>query len=336
MTASVIPTRQILRTVQGGVRWETQPLGELHPRHLRVRTYASAVSIGTELTMLRASPEGTALGYSASGVVEAVGTEVRGFAPGDRVAVYGAPYVHHASHLEVPITLSARVPGAVSLEAAAFGGIGAIAVHGVRQAKLSFGERALVVGLGPIGHLSALILEAAGIDTVCVEPEPRRRMRARAAGLRAVAALEEAGDGFDAALLTAHGPDSLLDATAQRVRLRGALVVVGDLPVNAARGTLFARELSVSVSRAGGPGRYDPQYEREAHDYPLAYVRWTEGRNLELAVRWMERRLNLSQFVTHTYPAADAARAYAELDRDRAAALGVLMRFGAPAPEGEP
>ena len=34
---------------------------------------------------------------------------------------------------------------------------------------------------------------------------------------------------------------------------------------------------TLRVSMSYGPGRYDPEYEERGHDYPLPYVRWTEG-----------------------------------------------------------
>ena len=39
------------------------------------------------------------------------------------------------------------------------------------------------------------------------------------------------------------------------------------------------------MSTSYGPGRYDAVYEDEGHDYPIGYVRWTEGRNMEEYLR---------------------------------------------------
>ncbi|GLQ57961.1 zinc-dependent alcohol dehydrogenase [Devosia nitrariae] len=321
------PVRQVLRVKQQSAAFAAESLPALVSRHVRVRTAFSAVSIGTEMTAVTTRPDGTALGYSASGIVDAVGAGVSEFQVGDRIAVYGAPYVHHATILDVPVTLAAPVPPDVPLEHAAFGGIGAIALHGIREANLTFGERALVVGLGPVGYFVALLLRAAGMDIVCVEPDARRRGLAQTVGSPVVEGIEAADGPFDAALLTAHGSDDLLGACGEKLRLRGSLVVVGDLPVTISREVMFSREIRLSVSRAGGPGRYDADYEAKALDYPLAYVRWTEGRNLALVVQRMAMHLDLSALVTHTFPAADAARTYAEISADRGAALGILFDF---------
>ena len=42
------------------------------------------------------------------------------------------------------------------------------------------------------------------------------------------------------------------------------------------------------------PGRYDPAYEENGQDYPIGYVRWTEGRNLQAFVDLLaSRRLDV-------------------------------------------
>ncbi len=76
------------------------------------------------------------LGYSAAGVVLEVGAGVSGYQPGDRVAVMGAGFASHAEVVWVPENLCAPIPAGVDFEAAAFGMLGCIALHGVREAGL--------------------------------------------------------------------------------------------------------------------------------------------------------------------------------------------------------
>lgn len=61
-----------------------------------------------------------ALGYSASGIVTAVGAEVSGFKVGDGVACGGQDIAVHAETLCAPPTLAIVGPPGVSMEEAAF------------------------------------------------------------------------------------------------------------------------------------------------------------------------------------------------------------------------
>jgi NADPH:quinone reductase-like Zn-dependent oxidoreductase len=81
-----------------------------------------------------------------------------GFQPGDRVACAGVGYASHCEINFVPANLAVRVPDNVSLEAASLTTIGAIAVQGVRQANVTFGETVAVIGVGLVGVLAIQVL----------------------------------------------------------------------------------------------------------------------------------------------------------------------------------
>ena len=104
----------------------------------------------------------TALGYSAAGVISAVGEGVSDLRIGDGVACAGVGYASHAEVLSVPKNLCVRVPDAVSFDMAAFGTVGAIALQGLRLAEPTLGESIVVIGLGLIGQLSVQLLRANG------------------------------------------------------------------------------------------------------------------------------------------------------------------------------
>ena len=65
------------------------------------------------------------------------------------------------------------------------------------------------------------------------------------------------------------------------VRRKGRVVPVGLIGLGLDRAPLYQREADVLISTSYGPGRYDPSYEELGLDYPFAYVRWTENRNME-------------------------------------------------------
>src|SRR5947209_2079029 len=124
--------------------------------------------IGATIDAVRSRLEAwSPLGYCATGIVERVGSRVRDIQPGDRVAC-GGEEAAHAEVLAVPGTLCVSVPAGVDSTAAAFTTVGAISLHGFRQAEVRLGERVAVVGLGLVGQLSARIARAAGCEVVGV------------------------------------------------------------------------------------------------------------------------------------------------------------------------
>ena len=280
--------------------------------------------------------EPNALGYSSCGVVlEAPDDAPAG--PGELVACAGAGYAGHAEIVSVPRTLCARVPEGVSHEQAAYATVAAIALHGVRLCELQLGDVAAVVGLGLVGQLTLELLRAAGCVALGSDPDESRVELARAAGffatsdaaeLEAEAARRTARRGADGVLVTAASRSTSPLATAIAVaRERATVCVVGDVPIESPRTPLFAKELRLVVSRSYGPGRYDPVYEERGIDYPAAYVRWTEGRNLEEVLRLMAvGSLQPERLTTHRFALDDAAQAYGLLGGSEPS-LGIVLEY---------
>jgi NADPH:quinone reductase-like Zn-dependent oxidoreductase len=109
------------------------------------------------------------LGYSCSGVVEAVGSQVDEFRVGNLVAAIGEGVATHAEYNSVPRNLVAQVPASVSLEAASSSAIGAIAIHSLRQAKLELGQSVAIVGLGLLGQFLVQLCRANGCRVMGVD-----------------------------------------------------------------------------------------------------------------------------------------------------------------------
>ncbi len=237
------------------------------------------------------------LGYSCAGTVEAVGDGVTEFAVGDRVACAGQDYASHAEIVVVPKNLCARVPESVSLEAAAFTTVGAIALQGVRQADVRLGDNVGVIGLGLVGQLTVLLLKAAGCRVFGYDP---------AVTLPGVE--QPQPDSMDAVIITASAPTNEPVVLAGNLcRDRGRVVMVGVTGMEIPRDVYYRKELEFRLSRSAGPGRYDPSYEEYGVDYPVGYVRWTEQRNMEA---FLNLRLDLAPLVTHRFPVSDAVKAY--------------------------
>jgi threonine dehydrogenase-like Zn-dependent dehydrogenase len=234
----------------------------------------------------------TALGYSCSGLVLEVGSAVTEFRQGDRVACAGSGYASHGEINFVPANLAVLVPQDVSLEAASLTTIGAIAMQGVRQANVTFGETVAVIGVGLVGVLTIQILRAAGCRVIAIDVSRQRAAQAMALGAQLGLGTDDpelefkvksfSRYGVDTALITAATRSAdPLELAAKLLRDRGRISIVGDVGMGVSRANMYRKEISLAMSRSYGPGRYDPHYEEGGHDYPIGFVRWTEKRNME-------------------------------------------------------
>ena len=280
------------------------------------------------------------LGYSAAGIVAEVADDVTEFHVGDRVACAGVGFASHAEMLSVPKNLCVHLPNEVSFEAGAFGTLGAIALQGVRLAEPTLGESVVVIGLGLVGQLTVQLLKANGCRVFGLDLDPARVSLAMELGAdRAVVSNDEAageiekwtrGRGADAVLITAATDSNQPVELAARVsRLKGRVIIVGMTGLDIPRQPFFSRELKLMISMSYGPGRYDPDYEERGHDYPFAYVRWTEKRNIESFLELVgDKRVNVERLTTHRFRIEDAERAYELISGDSTEPyLGVLLNY---------
>ena len=287
------------------------------------------------------------LGYSSAGTVVEVGSGVEGFQVGDRVACGGGNFAVHAEYAVVPRNLIAHLPETVDFESAAFTTLGAIAMHGFRLAQPQLGERVAVVGLGLLGLLAAGIARAAGCAVMGIDLDPRRVALAQTMGHSAVTRdqAEEAGrtfthaQGFDVVLICAdaHSNDPVALA-GQIARDRGRVIALGAVGLSIPRKVYYEKELFFQVSRSYGPGRYDPRYEERGQDYPIGFVRWTEGRNLEQFVELLSSgKVDVKPLISHRFPIDDATQAYELITGKRDEPfLGVLLTYPHSAADEKP
>lgn len=276
-----------------------------------------------------------ALGYCNVGVVRQVGAGVTEFHPGDRVASNGK----HAEMVSVPRNLCAKVPDGVSDAAAAFTVLGAIALQGVRLVMPSLGEAVVVTGLGLVGLLTVQLLRAHGCRVLGLDFDPARLELARQFGAEVIdlgagqdpvaGALHfSRGRGVDAVIITASTKSNEpVHQAALMCRQRGRIVLVGVTGLELSRDDFFKKELTFQVSASYGPGRYDPAYEDEGHDYPVGFVRWTAQRNFEAVLDMLaDGRLRVDPLISHRFTIDAAPDAYALIAGD-APSLGVLLSF---------
>src|SRR5215471_5777799 len=282
-----------------------------------------------------------ALGYSASGVVMAVGRDADEFRVGDRVACAGGGYASHAEVIFVPLNLCCKIPEGVTQEAACYTTVGAIAMQGIRQADPRLGEAVAVIGLGLVGQLTVQLLKAAGCQVFGFDIDPVACELALKSGADSVssnslssreacAALTN-GRGADCVLITAATKSSQpIELAADLARDRARIVVVGSVGMDVPRHSFYAKELELKLSRSYGPGRYDPEYEEKGSDYPVGYVRWTEKRNMEAFLRLVaEGKINTSLLTTHRFTVANATKAYDLIVSTGERFCGVVLEYTA-------
>ncbi|MGH8890217.1 MAG: zinc-dependent alcohol dehydrogenase [Acidothermaceae bacterium] len=275
----------------------------------------------------RVKPPAT-IGHECSGTVAAVGPGVSGWSVGDAVTVLPVKscgscaaclrgYGHICPQLvflgidapgsmqnrwNVPAELLVRLPADMRLEHAALVEPTAVAVHDVRRSGLSAGQRAIVVGGGPVGVLIALVAQTTGADVSVVELDATRRELVMKLGLRAIDPADDVtalvgeltgGEGADVAF-EVSGAQGGVTTAVDVLGVRGKLVMVAihtqPREVNLHR--FFWRELEMVGARL---------YERR--DFEAAVDHIATG------------RVAVAELITGVFPLTQASEAFAALAR---------------------
>ncbi len=311
-----------------------------------VQAEASAVSPGTELAVYTGTHQWLKdpslpdwkfpfrPGYSAAGTVVAVGTEVRGVRPGDRVSYPG----NHAS-AEL-LTLGHErgrlwpLPERLDARAAALACVARYGMGASIRAGITLGRSAAVLGLGVIGQFALRCLLAAGAyPVVGIDSVRMRREAARAAGADHVLD-PAAGDVRQqlSSVLKARGAEIVADATgipdavptAMALACDAGQVVIVGSPRGPAKDVNFYDDLHrryIEVTGAHGNMLFESAHTRLAGAW-----------DIDKAQRWLlgalaSGRLSLAGLVSHEIAATDLGAAYEGLLKDKEHYLGVVVRW---------
>ena len=278
------------------------------------------------------------VGYSCSGIVVAVAPDVTSVKVGDAVACAGAGLANHAEFVAVPKNLLVVLHDKKALKYASITTIGAIALQGVRRADLKLGEKVCVVGLGLLGQLTVQLAKLAGCMVIGIDIDEARTELAKKNGcdwvlhpthqdvVTQIAFITE-HYGVDATLVTAAASSGKLLADAMEfTRRKGKVVLVGDVKIEIPRDPLYSKEIDFLISCSYGPGRYDAQYEQGGLDYPYAYVRWTENRNMQLITELIEsNKLSIESLISHEFSIDKVSEAYQFLESKKS--LGLVLSY---------
>ncbi|MBN1672186.1 MAG: zinc-binding alcohol dehydrogenase [Kiritimatiellae bacterium] len=295
----------------------------------------TAVSVGTELwdwvhgsnpgAPPRAYPRGT--GYCNCGTVLEVGKNVTYVQPGDRVA----GQTNHASHAVVR-SYYRKVPDGVSSKSASLLVMAAIAMHGIRVAKIELGEAVAVVGLGLVGQFSITLARLCGaVPVIAIDLDEFRLAKAGPRGAEVLLNPAKADD--IVAAVRAHcvedGANVVIEATGKpavypmAVKLAcvaGRLVATGS-----PRGTVEMNFLDeVHLREVSILGAIQPKTPNEDH----IYFHWTKNRERDLLLRLMaEGRLTGEDLITHVAKPEDCLEIYTMLADNPKEALGVVFEW---------
>lgn len=238
---------------------------------LLLTTHYSCISPGTELRVLSGKQAGHTdwpliPGYALVGEVIRRGAGatlpdgVLVFCAGTSRASVTRLWGGHVGHAIVAEAQVFSIPPKVEPIEASLAKLAAIAYHGMRLAHPYPDETVVVVGLGPIGQLSARLHAATGAHVLAVDVSKQRVQQACDAGIEAYVAGGNLADTLHEVL--PHGADVVVDATGVASVVPQALELACELPWDgvARKGARYIVQGSYST---GFTVPYDPAFQRE-------------------------------------------------------------------------
>lgn len=312
-----------------------EEVSDPEPGEMVLQTLVSLVSTGTEIICFLGEFEPDTNwaswvkypfrpGYCNVGKVVQVGEGVTRFAEGDRVFSFARHRQFVKSEAENPNLI--KIPEHISDEEAAWCKLATISQSAVRHGEHALGDTAVVVGVGPIGHLVAQYLRVQGQREVLVVDTSQKRLDLALAhgathafcgnAADAVPFVEEFTEGQRADVAyDATGHHAAFPLAQKLVRDLGTVVVVGDSPHPSRQHLthdLLVRGLKVR-------GSFNEKL-------PLEHSLWTFPRQAQLFLTYLQRgQMRVNDLVTHRLRPADAPRVYADLRADRGETMGVIF-----------
>lgn len=324
-----------------------RPVPEPGVGQVRVRTEVSAISPGSELLVYRGLlPEGMALdaalpalagqdgyplryGYAAVGTVDAAGPEADPAWVGRRVFAFHP----HESRFVIAAEELVALPDGLAAEAAALLPTMETAVNLLLDGRPAVGERVVVLGQGVVGLAATALLAALPLARlVTLDLHPLRRSASLALGAgESLDPREPEAAGRLAALLGAGGAgagpggaDLVYELSGNPAALDAAIDAAG-FGGRIVLGSWYGAK--TATLHLGG--RFHRARQRLVSSQvstlaPELTGRWTRRRRLATALAELPR-LPVERVVTHRFPLAEAAAAYALLDEHPERAIQVLL-----------
>ncbi|MAT77884.1 hypothetical protein CMK14_22450 [Candidatus Poribacteria bacterium] len=316
---------------------EVDLLDEPAPHEFTIQTRVTLMSMGTELACYRADSEPGSHwhgwvkhpffpGYSCVGEVIKVGSDIEWLRVGERI-------FHTTSHrqyanLSIPADQIVKVPDGVSDEEAVWSKLATITQTAVRQVEHAMGDRAVVIGQGPIGQLVTQYLRLLGLREILVIDQMQTRLdlalaHGATAGFNGSAAeakdfvLEHTDGQLADAVYDATGHFSVLPLALPLARRYGTVMLLGDSP-HPSRQHLTPDLLTRQIRLIG----------THNESLPPAYAYWTPIRQQRLFLQYVQRQqMKVDDLITHRFNPDQASQVYADLNRDRSDSIGVIFKW---------
>jgi len=325
--------RAVMIHGDGTITVEDQPLPELGPKEVLVKTAVSLISAGTEtggVKRARVNPsdhEPRTTGYCTAGTIIAIGSEVTQFEVGQRIIGMAGECYNHCNFNVGHPQVTVPIPEGMSFDEAVMVNLAATSLQAVRRIGPELGEFIAVVGQGLVGQFANQLIALSGGHAAAVDLDQQRLEVAAELGAEitinsAQEDLTEAlmawaeGVGIDGSLVAYGGEGTEVISKLAAATLKapdghqvGRIVIVGGIRAQLGFPTAFGN-LDIRPSSRTGPGYHDPEYHM-GQDYPRAYVRWTTRRNMVELLRLIATgQFRVKELITHRFGFEQTPEAY--------------------------
>lgn len=314
-------------------------LGKLKSTEILIRNVKTFVSAGTELSIYLGIHTGLKdpknkwaeypfyPGYSAAGVVEAVGNSIKDIKPGDRVVSESAHESYSIVDISSHSTLS--IPEGMSFTQASFFKLGDIALNGIRRAKIGLGDSVVIIGQGIIGQLTLQLAKLSGagliiaVDTISQRLEISRKVGAdyilNPLRVDIQKKVDKITNGKKAQVIVeATGNPKVIPETFKLVRREGKVILLGS-PRGTVELDLYTEVHRYGISLIGAHVATSPSIETDSNP-------WTIINNQKFILELIRRNsLQIEPLITHEREPNEAEQIYKGLANEKEKFLGVVF-----------
>jgi len=336
------------------VRLETVPVPEIGAGELLLRVHTCGVC-GTDLKKIASGSHSSPriFGHETSGVVAAMGANVRNFEPGDRVVVFHhipcrqCYYCRHktfaqcATYKKVGCTAgfepsgggfaeyvrvmdwiveqgTVKIPQGVSFEQACFVEPVNTCMKGIEALRLQPGETVLAIGQGPIGIILSVLARRAGATVITSDLYPERLRISKSLGFEhLIDASQQDAVGSVRERTEGRGADAVILGVGNNALIRPAM----DAARPGGRVLLFAQTQRGEV--VVDPAAICVDEKTLVGSYSASVDLQEE------AIRFvMNREMDLEQLISHRFPLQESGRALELAAHPQPASMKVVIQPG--------